>query len=128
MPRRVLSDAAREYRRTMWSLAGVAVIAYAIGVAGVRGTVPRLAGLLGLGAGVATTVVAFYFGLRAHRRALADQEMSSRRSMIVLLAAELGSKDDVTLASIEQRGGPAAEAAALILKGRRERGEPPHRS
>lgn len=126
MRRHALSDAAREYRSTMWILAGVAVIAYAIGVAGVRGTVPRLAGLFGLSLGVATTVVAFFFGLRAHRRALTDQEISSRRSMIVLLAAELGSKDDETLASIVRRGGPAAEAATLILKGRRERQEPPH--
>ncbi len=128
MPRHVLSDAAREYRSAMWMLAGVAVVSYAIGIAGVRGTVPRIAGLSGLSLGVATTVVAFFFGLRAHRRALADQELSSRRSMIVLLAAELGSKDDETLDSIVRRGGPAGEAATLILKGRRERREPPLRS
>jgi len=112
----------------MWALAGVAVIAYGLGIAGVRGTVPRLLGLFGLSLGVATTVVAFFFGLRAHNRALADQEISSRRSMIVLLAAELGSKDDETLASIVRRGGPAAEAATLILKGRRERRGPPLQS
>ena len=50
----------------------LAVLAYAIGIAGVRGTVPRLAGLVGLSLGVATTVVAFFFGLprpppRPHR-------------------------------------------------------------
>ena len=128
MRRHALSDAAREYRSAMWALAGIAVVAYAIGIAGVRGTVPRLAGLLGLSLGVATTVVAFFFGLRAHNRALTDQEISSRRSMIVLLAAELGSKDDETLASIVRRGGPAAEAATLILKGRRDRHDPPRRS
>lgn len=128
MRRHALSDAAREYRRAMWLLAAIAVIAYAVGIAGVRGNVPRLAGLLGLSVGVATTVVAFFFGLRAHSRALTDQEISSRRSMIVLLAAELGSKDDETLASIVKRGGPAAEAATLILKGRRERQDSPRQS
>ena len=128
MRRHPLSDAAREYRSAMWMLAGVAIIAYAVGYAGVRGVVPRLAGLVGLSLGVATTVVAFFFGLRAHRRARADQELSSQRTMIVLLAAELGSKDDDTLESITRRGGPAAEAAALILKGRRERRDAPRRS
>jgi len=128
MRRHALSDAAREYRRAMWVLAGIAVVAYAVGIAGVRGTVPRVAGLLGLSLGVAATVVAFFFGLRAHRRALTDQEFSSRRSMIVLLAAELGSKDDEALVSVVRRGGPAAEAATLILKGRRERLDPPRRS
>jgi hypothetical protein len=126
--RHALSDAARQYRSAMWLLAGVAVIGYAVGVAGVRGSVPRLPGLLGLSLGVAATVVAFFFGLKSHNRALTDQEVSSRRSMIVLLAAELGSKDDETLASIVRRGGPAAEAATLILKGRRERRDPPRRS
>ena len=128
MRRHALSDAAREYRGAMWILAGVAVAGYAVGIAGVRGSVPRIAGLLGLSLGVAATVVAFFFGLRAHRRALTDQEISSRRSMIVLLAAELGNKDDETLASIVRRGGPAAEAAKLILKGRSERQDSPRRS
>ena len=128
MRRHPLSDAAREYRTAMWLLAAAAVIAYGVGVAGIRGAVPRLAGLAGLSLGVAATVVASFFGLRAHRRALIDQEVSSRRSMIVLLAAELGSKDDQTLESIAGRGGPAAEAATLILKGRRERRDPPRRS
>lgn len=128
MRRHALSDAAREYRSAMWILAGVAVAGYAVGLAGVRGNVPRIVGLLGLSLGVAATVVAFFFGLRAHNRALTDQEISSRRSMIVLLAAELGNKDDETLASIVRRGGPAAEAARLILKGRSERQESPRRS
>lgn len=128
MRRHPLSDAAREYRSAMWLLAVIAIVAYAVGYAGVRGAVPRLAGLVGLSVGVATTVVAFFFGLRAHRRALADQEISSQRTMIVLLAAELGSKDDETLESITRRGGPAAEAARLILDGRRERRDVPRRS
>jgi hypothetical protein len=112
----------------MWMVAGLAVVSYAIGVAGVRGIVPPLAGLFGLTLGVIATGVAFAFGLQAHRRALVDQEVSSRRSMIVLLAAQLGGKDDATLDSIARRGGPAAEAATLILQGRRERREPPLRS
>jgi hypothetical protein len=128
MRRHALSDAAREYRSAMWILAGVAAAGYAVGLAGVRGNVPRLAGLLGLSLGVAATVVAFFFGLRAHNRALTDQEISSRRSMIVLLAAELGNKDDETLASIVRRGGPAADAARLILKGRSDRQDSPRRS
>jgi hypothetical protein len=119
--RRALSDGAREYRAAMWLLAAVAVVAYAVGVAGVRGAVPRMVGVIALSLGVATTATAFFFGLRAHSRALADQEIAGRRSMIVLLAAQLGEKDDAALTAITARGGPAAEAAQLILDGRRER-------
>ena len=128
MRRHPLSDAAREYRSAMWLLAAIAVVAYAVGYASVRGAVPRLVGLVGVSVAVATSVVAFFLGLRAHRRALTDQEISSDRTMIVLLAAQLGNKDDETLASISRRGGPAADAAALILKGRRERRDSPRRS
>ena len=53
MRRHPLSDAAREYRSAMWLLAAIAVVAYAAGYAGVRGAVPRLVGLVGLGVGVA---------------------------------------------------------------------------
>ena len=128
MRRHPLSDAAREYRSAMWLLAGVAIIAFAVGYAGFRGAVPRLAGIIGLSVGIATAMVAFFFGLRAHGRALADQEISSQRTMIVLLTAELGNKDDETLESISRRGGPAGDAARLILEGRRERRDVPRRS
>ena len=128
MRRHPLSDAAGEYRKAMWLFAAIAIVGYAVGHAGVRGAVPRLLGLVGLGAGVAATVLAFFLGLRAHNRALTDQETSSDRTMIVLLDAELGNKDDETLESISRRGGPAADAAALILKGRRERRDSPRRS
>ena len=128
MRRHALSDAAREYRSAMWLLAAIAIVAYAVSYAGVNDAVPRLVGLVGLSIGLATTGVAFLFGLRAHRRALADQETSSERTMIVLLAAQLGNKDDETLETITRRGGPAADAAALILKGRRERRDSPRRS
>jgi len=128
MRRHALSDAAREYRSAMWLLAAIAIVAYAVSYAGVNGAVPRLVGLVGLSIGLATTGVAFLFGLRAHRRALADQATSSERTMIVLLAAQLGNKDDETLETITRRGGPAADAAALILQGRRERRDSPRRS
>ena len=64
-------------------------------------------------------------GVRAYRRALDDQALSASRSMIVLLAAQLGHQSDEALTRIAGRGGPAAEAAALILRGRREREERP---
>ena len=119
--RHPLSNAAQEYRRAMWTLAATAAMAFGLSYAGVRGAVPRVLGLTGLGLGIACACVAVVFGLRAHRQALADQEISARRSMIVLLAAQLGTKDDDALAGIARRGGPAAEAASLILQGRRQR-------
>jgi hypothetical protein len=40
--------------------------------------------------------------------------------MIVVIAAQLARQDDAALEGIAARGGPAAEAAMLILAGRRK--------
>ena len=109
----------------MWLSAALAVLGYVLGYLGGKQHVPQVAGVLGLSLGIAATVMAVYFGLRSYRRALADQELVADRSMIVLLAAQLGNQSDEALTTIAGRGGPAAEAAELILRGRRERQERP---
>jgi hypothetical protein len=38
--------------------------------------------------------------------------------MIVVIAAQLGKQNDATLERVAAKGGPAGEAARMILKGR----------
>jgi hypothetical protein len=123
MARKTLSDAANEYRQAMWASGVVGLVALGLASLAAQGIPPRAYGILGLGVGTATLLLSAWFGIRARQQALKDQEVAARRSMIVMLAAQLGSQDDETLAKIVLRGGPAAEAASLILKGRRERRE-----
>ena len=58
-----LSDAAREYRSAMWTLAAIAALGFVLGVSRRAGHLPRLVGLVGLSLGLASTCVACFFGL-----------------------------------------------------------------
>ena len=118
MPRAPLTDNARLYRRSMWLVTGGGVLALAIAFAGARGIVPVTIGIAGGGLFAISILLAGVLGLKMHRQALADREMAARRSMIVMLAATLGKQDDAALERIKTQGGPAGEAAALILEGR----------
>jgi hypothetical protein len=108
----------------MWLLAIIGLASLGVAWLAARGLVPATLGLLGLSVGVAAVLLSGWFGVRARQQALKDQEIVARRSMIVLLMAQLGHQDDTTLATIERKGGPAGEAARMILDGRA--GRKPH--
>lgn len=65
---------------------------------------------------------AIWSGIRARQQLLADREKASGGVMIVAIAAQLGRQDDATLERIQSRGGPAGEAATMILSERKKRG------
>jgi hypothetical protein len=102
----------------MWLVTGGGILALAIAIAGARGNVPVAIGIAGGVLFAISILLAGVLGLKMHRQALADREMAARRSMIVMLAATLGKQDDAVLEGIKTQGGPAGEAAALILEGR----------
>lgn len=64
---------------------------------------------------------AIWTGLHARREALAAREKASGGIMIVAIAAQLGRQDDATLERIQSKGGPAGEAAKMILTERKAR-------
>jgi hypothetical protein len=116
-----LSARARTLRFAMWGMVGVSAMLLGVAFAGARGWVPRGTGVAALwlfGAGVALVL---WLGLKARAQALADRERESGQAMIVVIAAQLARQDDPTLEQIVGRGGPAADAAKLILAGRRKR-------
>jgi membrane protein implicated in regulation of membrane protease activity len=83
-----------------------------------RGWLPRATLPAALVLFVAAAVTAVWLGFKSHRQALADRERQGRLSMIVAIAAQLGKQNDATLERVAGKGGPAGEAARMILKGR----------
>lgn len=69
----------------------------------------------------ATIISAIWSGLRHRQQVLADREKASGGLMIVAMAAQLGRQDDAKLEQIRAKGGPAGEAAAMILTERKAR-------
>lgn len=114
-----ISARARSLRTGAWGMVSLAGFAIVLVFAGARRWVPRetigSSLLLFVGAGMG----AVWLGYKAHRRAIEDRERSSSQAMIVLLAVQLGKLDDATLTRIGGKGGPAGEAARMLLKGRR---------
>ena len=121
MARKELSDASNEYRQAMWVLGTIGLGALVVAFLAAKGVVPRMAGAFGVGIGAALVTLSAWFGFRARQQALQDQEIAARRSMLVMMAAQLGHQDDDTLARIAQKGGPAGGAARMILDGRRQK-------
>ena len=120
MARKELSDSANEYRQAMWVFGAIGLVALFVAFLGAKGVLPRLAGVFGIGVGAAMVTLSGWFGIRTRQQALRDQEIAARRSMLVMMAAQLGHQDDDTLAQIARKGGPAGEAARMILDGRRQ--------
>ena len=116
-----LSEGAQSFRTGMLAMIGLALVALGLAFAGMTGWVARetLPSSLLLFAGA--TIGAGWSGIKRHRRALADRERASGQFMIVAIAAQLGRQDEETLQKIVAKGGPAAEAAKMILAGRRQK-------
>jgi hypothetical protein len=119
MARIKLTDNARPYRRGMWFITIVAGLpAMLLAIRGAQGRVPVTLGLLGALVFVGAIVTAAVLGLKAHRQTLADREIVSRRTMIVMMTATLGKESDESLEKIHDGGGLTGEAAGMILKSR----------
>ncbi len=116
-----LSPRARTYRALMWATAALGALGVAGAAAGARRLLPLPIGLLSGALFLICLVLAGYYGLRVRGQALADRERAARQSALVVIAAQLKGEDDDTLREIARRGGPAGEAAALLLEGRATR-------
>ena len=115
-----LSERARTLRLAMWGMAGVAALLLLAAFAGARGWLPRATGAAALWLFGASVTLVLWLGFKTRVQALADRERESGQAMIVVIAAQLARQDDPTLEQMVRRGGPAADAARLILAGRRK--------
>jgi len=112
-------SASRPYRLGTWVFLAISVPLLALAVVGLRGLVPRSVGLVSTAGFLCCLGLAALFGLTARRKTLENRERGSAGSMLLIMAGMLKQQDDATLERIAASHGPAAEAAALLLKTRR---------
>ena len=115
----LLSEGTQSYRVLMWVLLVLAILALGLAFAGLRSWFPRSTVPFSMLIFSGAVLGSSWFGLQGHRRALADRERASRSAMMLVIAAQLGRQETPMLEKIAAKGGPAAEAARMILDGRR---------
>jgi hypothetical protein len=108
-------------RGPVWLTAIAGMAALAVAVAGFRGWLPGEFGWLGMTGFVACLALITVVGWKTRQEMLARRDEVGRGRMIVMLAARLRDEPEALLEQMVRRGGPAGEAADLILKGRAER-------
>jgi len=111
-------------RNLVLGIAVVALVALGVSVAAYRNQLPEALGMIGLAVFVICLAMIVAIGWETRREMLAARESAARGQMIVMLAAKLRDEDAAKLQEMARRGGPAGEAASLILKGRAERRPP----
>jgi hypothetical protein len=116
-----IGETARQYRTVSRALLVVTFILAVGALAALRGTLPRELASPALYLAAASALSAAWGGYRGHRAALEGRERASRQAMVIAIAAQLARQDDDTLTGIVRRGGPAADAAAMVLAGRKAR-------
>ncbi len=121
MPDAELSEAAQSLRTSTRLTLALALVTLALSYAGARGWVAREIGVAALYLCAACLITAVWLGVKGRRQRLEDRERQARLVMIVTIAAQLKTQDDAALQTIARKGGPAGEAAELVLHGRRER-------
>ena len=104
----------------MWLFIVLAAALLILGFAGARGIVSHQVGLLSTGGFFFALACAILFGYRSRRVMLEDRERGSATTMLVMMAGMLKDQDDTALERIARAGGPAGEAAALLLERRRK--------
>jgi hypothetical protein len=103
----------------MWLFIVVGIAFLALGLAGARGLVAPEIGVLALGGFFFSLVCAILFGYQSRKAAIAARSRDAATSMLVMMAAMLKEENDETLERIAAKGGPAGDAASMILQRRR---------
>jgi hypothetical protein len=114
----------RGYRAGMWLLFLVGLVNLIVAIRALSSERAAGSGTVGLIVFFLCVALGGWLGLLGARRIRRARDRQSRTDAILLLVSELGRHDDDTLQRIVQQGGPAAEAAVMVLQGRRERKTP----
>lgn len=116
-----MSEAARDLRGATRAVGFLAFAMLCGAFAAYKGWLLRTLGPPFIGLFVASALTAMWLGLKAHKKALEDRDRESGTAMILAIAVQLGKQDDASLEKIKAKGGPAGEAAGMILQGRAEK-------
>lgn len=111
----------RVYRAGMWLLFLFGIVNLVVAILELKREGGASAGSIGLVLFFLCIGLGGWLGLLGARRLRQARDQQSRTDGILLLVAALGRHDEDTLQRIGRQGGPAGEAALLVLQGRREK-------
>jgi len=103
----------------MWGMVVVGLPGLFVALLGAGRVVPVG---IGIGSGAfffSCLLLGALIGFRGQQQNRSRRDVEGRGAMIVMLAAHLKGEDDAVLEGIVAKGGPAAEAAAMLLERRR---------
>lgn len=114
-----MSAQASQYRAFLYLFALAGLACFWVAIKGTRGTIPPALGLAAGGLGVLCLLLGGWFGLKGARIRMAERARKADAIALVTLAAFLKDKTEAELETAVAKGGPAGEAAALVLERRR---------
>jgi hypothetical protein len=103
----------------MWFFVISGVFLLVVALAGGLRIVPPTVGLISLVGFFFCVGCALLLGYQSRRVAMEDRQRGAAGTMLVLMAGMLKNEDDETLEKIAARGGPAGDAASMLLLNRR---------
>ncbi len=113
----------RAYRLGMWGLVALGSPGLFAAFLGARRIIPLPLGVAGGFTFFACVLLGALVGLQARREMQLQRDRESYSAMLVILANQLRVQDDTVLQRIAGKGGPAGEAAEMVLRGRQEKGD-----
>jgi len=111
----------RAYRFGMWGLVALGLPGLFAAFLGARQIIPPPLGIAGGFTFLTCVLLGALVGLQARRQTQLQRDRESYSTMLIILANQLRVQDDAVLQKIAGQGGPAGEAAEMVLRGRREK-------
>ncbi|MEO8030514.1 MAG: hypothetical protein ABI765_06680 [Gemmatimonadota bacterium] len=108
------------YRAGMWLLFALGLLNLWVALQSARSG-SKSGGLTALAIFFLCIAAGGWLGLLRARQFRRAREQQSRGDAILLLVTELKRHDEATLDRIARQGGPAGEAAVMVLQGRQEK-------
>jgi hypothetical protein len=114
-----MASTASQYRGLLWVFTGVGLFCFYPAYLGMRGTLPPMYGLASGMVAVLSLFTGAYFGWKGAQIKIAERARKADAIALVTLAAVLKDRDEAELLGVIKKGGPAAEAARLVLERRK---------
>ena len=114
-----MSNSASQYRGLLWLFTGAGLLCFWPIFEGARGHIPPAMGLLSGGIAVLCFLTGAWFGWKGAKIRIAERELKADAVALIMMAATLKDREEGELLKVIAKGGPAAEAAKLILERRK---------
>ena len=114
-----MSAQANQYRGLLWLFTGVGFFLFYPAYLGTRGRIDPSTGMMCGLVGVLCLFTGAYFGWKGAQIKIAERARKADAIALVTLAAVLKDRDEGELLGVIKKGGPAADAARLVLERRK---------